>query len=399
MYDVIVIGLGGMGSAATYHLARPAAAGTPAGGGRPLRVLGLERHTPAHDRGSSHGRSRVIRQAYFEDPAYVPLLLRAYELWEALGHDAGRDLLTITGGLMMGAPMSEVVTGSAESARTHGLPHAMLGAAEIRRRFPPFNPGPDEVALYEPKAGVVEPEASVSAHLDGAARRGAELHFEEPIFGWDASPSGDGVTVRTTRGRYEAGRLVLASGPWAPDILAGLDLPLAVARQVMFWFDPLGGVDPYLPDRFPIYIWEPEAGGLPFYGFPALDGPRGGVKVAIHGGGEPCTPETIERRIRPDDEAAMRAAIAGRMPSLNGPLLDARTCMYTNTADGHFVLGPHPRYPQVAVAAGFSGHGYKFATVVGEILANLARDGATRHPIGLFSPVRFAGETGGVHHA
>lgn len=386
-YDVIVIGLGGMGSAAAYHLA-----GRGRAGGRRLRVLGLERHGPAHDQGSSHGRSRVIRQAYFEDPAYVPLLLRAYELWEALERDSGRNLLTITGGLMMGAPTSEVVTGSARSAREHGLPHEMLDAAEIRRRFPPFVPGAEVVGLYEPKAGVVLPEESVRAHLGGAARRGAELRFEEPILTWEAAPAGEGVAVTTARGRYEAGRLVLAPGAWAPDLLAGLDLPLAVTRQVMFWFDPAGGVEPYLPDRFPIYIWERDpAEGLPFYGFPALDGPDGGVKVAIHGGGERCTPGTIDRRIRPEDEAAMRAAIGGRMPTLNGRLRDARTCMYTNTPDGHFVLGLDPRHPQVAVAAGFSGHGYKFATVVGEILADLAMDGTTRHPVGLFRPGRFAG--------
>jgi sarcosine oxidase len=379
-FDVIVVGLGAMGSAAAGHLA-----------GRGARVLGLERYTPAHDKGSSHGRSRIIRQAYFEHPAYVPLLLRAYELWEQLERDAGRRLLTLTGGLMIGLPDSPVVTGSIRSAQEHGLPYETLDASEIRRRFPPFNPGPQVVALYEAQAGVLDPESCIQAQIDRAARRGAALHFEEPAIAWEAGASGDRVRVITARGAYEAARLILAPGAWAPALLADLGLPLAVERQVLYWFEPTGGAELFQPQRFPIWIWE-VGPDLDLYGFPAQDGPPGGVKVAFYRTGDEgtCTPETIDRAVHPAEIGRMRAALAACLPSLNGELRATMTCMYTNTPDQHFVIGTHPRHPQVVIASPCSGHGFKFASVVGEILADLALDGATRHPIGLFDIGRFA---------
>jgi sarcosine oxidase len=378
-FDVIVVGLGAMGSAAAGHLAERGAC-----------VLGLERYTPAHDQGSSHGRSRIIRQAYFEHPAYVPLLLRAYELWERLEHDAGRPLLTLTGGLMIGPPDSPVVTGSVRSAQQHSLPYETLNAAEIRRRFPPFNPGPEVVALYETRAGVLDPEECIRAQLELAARHGAALHFEEPALAWEAAPSGDWVRVTTAQGAYEAARLVIAAGAWAPALLADLELPLAAERQVLYWFEPTGGAELFQPDRFPIWIWE-VGPDLDLYGFPAQDGPPGGVKVAFYrtGDEETCTPETIDRSVHPEEIGRMRSALAACMPSLNGELRATLTCMYTNTPDQHFVIGPHPHHPQVVIASPCSGHGFKFASVIGEVLADLALDGATRHPIGLFDIERF----------
>jgi sarcosine oxidase len=199
IYDAIVVGLGGMGSATTYQLA-----------GRGKRVLGLERHTAAHDRGSSHGRSRIIRQAYFEDPAYVPLLLRAYELWEQLERETGEELMTLTGGLMIGRREGELVSGSVRSAKAHGLPYELLDAKEIRTRFPPFSPDPETVALYEEMAGFVRPEETVKAHLDRAASLGANLRFREPVLSWEAS--GERVRVETQTGSYEAERLVISPG-------------------------------------------------------------------------------------------------------------------------------------------------------------------------------------------
>jgi len=376
-YDVIVIGLGGMGSAAACHSAR-----------RGRRVLGLEQFTPAHDKGASHGKTRVIRQSYYEDPAYVPLLLRAYELWRQIEGETGADLLRETGGLMIGAPDSDVVRGSLRSAREHGLAHELLDAGEIRRRFPVLQPAAHEVALFERRAGVVRPEAAVTAHLQRAGALGAELHFGETTLGWDEA--GGRVVVRTDRGRYEAAQVVVTPGPWAPQLLAGLGVPLEVERQVLYWFDPVGGVEPFLPDRFPIYIWEGADKASP-YGFPALDGPAGGVKVAFYRtpGIERCTPETIDRAIRPAEIEAMRAAMAARIPALAGRFLAGATCLYTNTPDKNFVIATHPASPRVHVACGFSGHGFKFCSVVGEILADLALDGGTRHPIGLFRPERF----------
>lgn len=384
--DVIVAGLGAMGSAAAAHLAA-----------RGQRVLGLEQYQPAHDQGSSHGHSRVIRLAYFEHPSYVPLLRRAYALWKDLERETGRDLLTVTGGLMVGRPDSEVVRGTLESARQHDLPHEVLDAASIQRRFPPFTPASHLVGVFEPQAGVLRPEACVEAHLAVAATHGADLRFGERVTGWTAPPGGDGVEVQTDRGAYAASRLVLAPGAWAPDLFALPQLPLEVERQVLFWLDPAGGVAPFAPDRFPVYVWDHGA-GVQVYGFPAQDGPPEGVKVAFFrtGRGTRCTPQTIDRHVHPDEVTMMREAIAEVIPSLaRGDLRAATTCMYTLTPDHHFVMGPHPRHPQVVLASPCSGHGFKFATVVGEILADLAIDGATAHPIALFDPLRFAGASAG----
>ena len=374
-YDVIVIGLGGMGSAAAAHLA-----------GRGQRVLGLERFGPAHDRGSSHGGSRVIRQSYFEDPAYVPLLLRAYELWRQAEHDSGADLMTLTGGLYFGAPDSPVVSGSIRAAQEWDLPHEVLDADEIRRRFPTFAPAPADAGLFEDAAGFVRPEASVAAHLDLAARHGAELHFEEPALSWTATPGG-GVVVMTAGGRYEAARLVVCPGAWAPELLADLAIPFAVERQVMYWFRPSGGVEPYLPDRHPVYVHE-GADGRQIYGFPAIDGADGGAKVAFFRMGVPTTPSTIDRVVHPAEVDVITAHLRGVLPTLPARLLKAATCMYTTTRDEHFVIARHPGHEQVVVACGFSGHGFKFVPVVGEILADLAIEGTTAHPITLFDPRR-----------
>lgn len=374
-FDVIIIGLGGMGSAAAHHLA-----------GRGQRVLGLEQFGPAHDKGSSHGDSRVTRQAYFEDPAYVPLLLRAHEMYAALSRDSGRDLITLTGGIMIGPPASATVAGSRRSAEQWGLPHEMLGAADIRRRFPTLTPADDDIALFEENAGFVRPEETVRAHLEGAERRGADLRFHEPVLRWSAS--GSGVEVTTAQGVHTAGHLVICPGAWAPDLLADLGVPFTIERQVLYWFAPSGGVGPFRPDRHPIYIWE-DAAGVQFYGFPAIDGPDGGAKVAFFRGGRPCTADTVDRAVAPAEVEAMAAQLRGRIPTLPGDLRKAVTCMYTNTPDEHFVIAPHPAHENVTVACGFSGHGFKFVPVVGEILADLATTGSTAHPIALFAPERF----------
>jgi sarcosine oxidase len=375
-YDVIVIGLGGMGSAAAYHLAA-----------RGQRVLGLEKFGPAHNRGASHGGSRITRQSYFEDPAYVPLLLRSYELWDKLAKDSGRDVITLTGGLMMGRPDSLTVEGSRLSAEQWGLAHEMLDAAEIRRRFPTLTPKDDEVALYEAKAGFVRPETTVAAHLQLASLSGAQLHFNEPVKEWEALPGGAGVRVITGDGVYTADRLVISPGPWAPQLLADLRVPFVVERQVQYWFEPTGGAAPFLPERHPIYIWE-DAAGTQIYGFPSMDGVNGGAKVAFFRRGQVCTPEDIDRVVRDSEIAAITEHLAGCIPSLPGRFLRAATCMYTNTPDEHFIIATHPDHAQVTVACGFSGHGFKFVPVVGEIIADLATTGATAHPTALFDPRR-----------
>jgi sarcosine oxidase len=371
-FDVIILGLGGMGSAAAYHLAA-----------RGLRVLGLDQFAPPHDRGSSHGQSRVIRQAYFEDPAYVPLLLRAYELWQKLERDAGKNLLTFTGGLMLGTEQSAVFAGSLRSAREHGLPHELLDADEVRQRFPQFAPEPDTVALFERNAGFVRPEEAVQAHLTLAARNTATLSFKEEVTAWKAS--GNSVRVTTARGSYEAGQLVIAAGPWLVKVVSELALPLSVERQVQFWFEPNGGPEPFLPERFPIWIWETKDGAHP-YGLPALDDPSGGVKVAVHHGGNnaPCTPDTIDRSVSDAETIAVRRCITAILPALDGRCLRTVTCLYTNTPDGHFLIDHYPAHPRVLIVSPCSGHGFKFCPVVGEMVADLVVEGRTRHDLGPF---------------
>ncbi|RKN37608.1 N-methyl-L-tryptophan oxidase [Streptomyces hoynatensis] len=377
-YDVIVLGLGAMGSAAADRLAA-----------RGSRVLGLERFTPAHAHGSSHGGSRIVRQSYFEGAGYVPLLLRSYELFERLERETGREIMLRCGGLMLGREDSAAVAGSRHSAAVWDLPHELLDAAEIRRRFPAFAPGKDVVGLYEERAGLVRPEETVRAQLQLAAAAGAELRFGEPAAGWRALPGG-GVEVRTAEGSYAADHLVICPGAWAPELLADLGLPLRVERQLMFWFQPAGGVGPYLPERHPIYIWEDPTGSQ-IYGFPAIDGPEGGVKGAFFRSGAECTPDTIDRTVYPEEIEEFATYLGARLPGLPGRLVRAATCMYTTTPDEHFVIAPHPRHPAVTVACGFSGHGFKFAPVVGEILADLALTGETAHPIGMFRPERLTG--------
>jgi sarcosine oxidase len=374
VYDAIVVGLGGMGSAAAYHLAR-----------RGKKVLGLERHAPAHDRGSSHGESRIIRQAYFEGAEYVPLLFRAYDLWEDLERETGEDLMTLCGGLFIGPEDGELVSGSIASADEHGLPYEILGPSELRRRFPVFEPGPETVALFEKQAGFVRPERTVRAHLARAASLSAELRFGERVVSWEATDSG--VRVRTEGGVYEAGRLVVAAGAWAGELLSDLGLPLEVTRQILFWFRPRGGVGAFAPERLPIWIYEPDDGNM-FYSFPAVDGADTVKAAFFRADGTPADPDTIDREVHEDEVEFIRGYLGRHVPALDGEFVAARTCMYTNTPDQHFVVSAHPDHPQVAVAAGFSGHGYKFCSVIGEILADLAIDGGTRHPVDLFSPTR-----------
>lgn len=351
-----------MGSAAAAHAAS-----------RGKRVLGLEQFQPAHDQGSSHGRSRVIRLAYFEHPAYVPLLRRAYELWRRLEERTGRTLLQLTGGLMIGSPESEVVSGSLRSAREHGLAHEMLDAAAIRRRFSPLTPDGNTIALFERDAGIVFPEEAIRAHLDFAVDNGAQVHFDERVENWNATPGGR-IEVRTSKGRYECDRLILAPGSWAQSLFKIDWLPLEVEPQQLHWFEPAGGGAPFAADRFPIYIWD-LGNGVQFYGFPADD--QGRVKVAFF-------------RSKVKGEEAMRSALEPCIPALgNGALVESVSCKYTLTPDHHFVIGAHPEVPNVTIASPCSGHGYKFASVLGEVLADLAIDGATRHPIDLFDPLRF----------
>jgi len=372
-HDVIVAGLGGMGSAAAWHLAR-----------RGQRVLGIEQFGVAHDRGSSHGATRMIRQAYFEDPAYVPLLLRSYELWDDLTGRAGHPMIHRTGGLMIGAPASTAVVGALASARAFDLPHELLDSAQVRRRFPTLSPETDEVAFFETNAGWVRPEDTVRVHLELARSAGAELLFDTPVLDWDVT--GDGVVVSTQGGVHRAERLVVTAGSWAPKLLQRFGLPLAVERQVQHWYTPAAGLGAFTDH--PVYIWE-DADGVQFYGFPAVDGPTGGAKVAFFRRGRPTDPDDLDTSVSATEIAEMTAWVRNRVPGLAGAHLRAEPCMYTNTPDQHFVIDHLPGHPEVVLAAGFSGHGFKFVPVVGQLLADLSIDQSSPLPHQLFSMTRF----------
>ena len=372
LYDVIVLGLGGMGSAAAYHLAQRGAC-----------VLGLDAHPRGHALGSSHGKSRIIRQAYFEAPEYVPLLFRAYVLWRELEQESERSLLRITGGLNVGPPDGELVAGALASARRHGLPHEYLTAAEVNARFPGYRLPDSLAAVYEPQAGILAPEKCTAAHLDLAARRGAELHHNEPVRRWGVA--GPDVRVETDQAVYTAARLVIAPGPWALEVLAELALPLEVQRVVNVHFEP-ATPELFTPERCPVYLWELPEGF--YYGFPAL--PEQGIKFGRHDVSEPCTPQTIRRDVSPAEVEALQSVLNRYMPGAAAAVKWTLTCMYTNTPDRHFVIDRHPRHEQVTIACGCSGHAFKFASVIGEILAELALAGVTHHSIGFLTLRRFA---------
>jgi len=379
MATVIVLGLGAMGSATALQLAT-----------RGHRVLGFDHFTPPHRYGSSHGQSRMIRQAYWEDSRYVPLVVRAYELWRKLEVDTGQSLLRTIGGLMIGPLGGDLVARSTSSAELFRLPHRLLSATEIRRQYPAFRVEDDWVALWERDAGYLHPEACIEQQLRRSVVAGAELHFEEPATEWNALPGG-GVTVRSVRKTYSADQLVIAAGAWAPQVLRGLQLPLSVTRQVVFRFDPAGHVDHFRPERMPVFIRAMETGQPLLYGFPLTGSDSEGVKVGLHGSRDFCTPETVDRTIHSEDERIIRENLVQALPSLSGRLLHAETCLYTMTPDEHFVIDRHPEFPQVALAAGFSGHGFKFASVAGELLADLVTGSKSPYDLELFSIRRFAG--------
>jgi sarcosine oxidase len=371
-YDAIVVGLGGMGSAVAAHAAA-----------RGLQVLGLEQFGPAHALGSSHGRTRIIRQAYFESPDYVPLLRRAYELWDALEARTGTTLRARTGGLFVGRPETAVVAGTIASAQRWDLPHEIFDAAALRARWPSVTPLADEIGVYEAVAGAVFPEATVAAQLGLAAADGAELRFGVQVAGWDAGDAG--VTVTLADGvRVEGARLAICAGPWFNRIAPEFGIPLRIERNVQFWFAPLDRAA-VTPERLPTYAVERD-GQRMFYGFPDFGD---GAKVAHHGSGIDADPDALQRSVGDDEIAFARAALASFAPAAAGPFLRAAACMYSNTPDEHFAIGPHPQQPRVIAVGGFSGHGFKFTPVVGAIVAALLAGDDPGTDLALFAPDRF----------
>jgi sarcosine oxidase len=371
LFDVIVIGLGAMGSSTVYQLAL-----------RGQKVLGIDQFTPPHAFGSSHGKSRIIREAYFEDPLYVPLVKRAYHGWAELQARSGKRVLTRTGGLMIGEPDGIVVRGARTSAVEHGLPYEELSANEIRTRFPALRVPDDAVAIWEPRAGVLDPEAAIDAQLSVARAARAELKFGEKVTKWRATS--DGVEVTTWSGVYTAARLVISAGSWVGDLLPDLALPLKVERQPIFWFDPVQPEE-FTPNKFPIFIHE-YAPGKTWYGFADFGD---GVKAALHHQGEITTPQTVRRAVNDSEVAVVRSLLARFIPNANGPLRSATVCLYTNAPDENFILDTHPEHPSVFIASPCSGHGFKFSIAIGELIADDLSGEPRRFNLAPFSVRRF----------
>lgn len=370
--DVIVLGVGGMGSAACHQLAS-----------RGARVLGLEQFPLVHDRGSSHGQTRIIRQAYFEHHDYVPLLLRTYDLWQELERASGRKLFHQVGLVLSGKSDGETICGAKMSAELHNLAIEELSAADANRRWPAFSFPAEHTVVFEPIAGMLMVEDCVQTQIDQAIEHGAEIREGERVLGWTSN--GNSVVVRTDREEYTAGALVITAGAWASQCLAELGLPLKVVRKFVGWFPIRNGN--FGPEHgMPTYFFELPQGT--FYGFPSIDGRT--VKMAEHSGGQPVDdPAQVDRERRAEDLPRLAEFLQSHMPGLGTVPDHHSVCLYTLTPDQHFIVDSHPIWKNVAIAAGFSGHGFKFAPVIGEAMADVALNGSTLLPIGFLGLDRF----------
>lgn len=368
-FDVIIAGVGGMGSAAAGHLAS-----------RGMRVLGLERFGIPNEMGSSHGVSRIIRLAYFEDPGYVPLLRRSFELWRELERRAGRTLLHMTGCLDVGAPGTRVFDGALRSSLEHGLAHEVLTADQVMDRFPAYQLPEGCGAILEPEGGFLLPELCIEAHAAWARDGGADLRSQERLTGWEQL--GERVRVTTDHDTYDAGHLVISVGSWAGKLAPVLSPLLQPERQVLAWLQTAAPAD-FRSEVFPVFVMEvPE--GI-YYGFPLFaDGPPGFKLGRFHHRHETVDPDEMDRRPSAADEEVLRAFARRYLPGGSGPSHLMKVCTFTNTPDEHFIIDRYPGASRVVVAAGFSGHGFKFCSVVGEIVADLVIEGRTAHPIDLF---------------
>jgi sarcosine oxidase len=371
-FDVIVIGLGAMGSAALYQLARHG-----------VRALGVDQFAPPHTQGSTHGRTRIIREAYFEHPLYVPLVRRAYELWGELERESGRTLFHRTGGLMIGPADGAIVAGARHSAVEHDVPHEMLTADEVRRRWPAYHPPDDHAALFELRAGLLLPEACVETYLELARRNGATTRMGERVQTWRRD--GEGVAVTTVSATYRADRVVLTAGAWLRELVPDVPLPLTIERQMFHWFEPTARRDLHHATRCPLALWEFERDRM-VATFPDLGD---GVKAGVHHEGDTTDPATVRRSTTPEEDADVRAILARLMPDASGRQLEARVCLYTNTPDHDFLIDAHPTHAAALLVSPCSGHGFKFASAIGEIVADTVAHGRSAFDLAPFRLARF----------
>jgi sarcosine oxidase len=371
-YDVIVVGLGAMGSACLDALA-----------GANRRVLGIDRFAPPHALGSSHGRTRITREAYFEHPVYVPIVRRAQELWRDLERSSGRQLFVKTGGLSIGPEDGMVVRGALASAQEFRVLHRVLSAAGVQRQFPGLQPLDDMVGVFDDRAGVLFPELCISALLARGGKAGAEVRRDESVLAWKAD--GEGVLVTTSTGEYRAAQLVLSGGAWMRTLVPELAGILKVVRQPIHWFEP-SRPEEFTPTRCPVTLWEYGSGRV-FYTLPDFGD---GVKAGVHYEGKAVDPDDVDRRTTPDEDAQATDLMRRFLPHAKGRLVESQVCLYTNTPDLHFIIDTHPLYPkQVAVVSACSGHGFKFATAIGEVVAQLLAGATPRYDLGMFRMTRF----------
>ena len=369
-WDAIVVGCGAMGASTSYNLAR-----------RGLRVLTLERFGLNHEFGSSHGKTRIIRLAYYEDSRYVPLLRRAFDSWRELESKSGKALLELTGGLMIGKPEGELVTGVLGSAKAHGIPHRVLTSSEVEDEFEAFTIGDDMCAVHEESAGILFPEECIRAFVDGAGEAGCEVRFGEKMNRWKSSESS--IEIESSNGTLTTDRLILCAGAWNSSFLGNL-LPLQCERQVPFWFSS-DGQKCFTPQEMPVFIFEEDPKQF-FYGIPDVGH---GTKVARTHGGEIGQPDKIRREVTNEDLAPVKGFVDDRLPMLKGPPIASTTCLYTNTPDLNFAVGLHPDDPRVTVISACSGHGFKFASVLGEVAADFATERKTKYDLSFLDVERF----------
>lgn len=371
-YDVIVVGVGGMGSATVYQLAS-----------RGFRVLGLDRYNIPNRMGSSHGISKIIRLAYHEDPSYVPLVRRSYELWHQLEQLVGEKLYVQTGTIRGGPEQGSMFSGSLKACRIHQLPHEILDSNDLKRRFPSYSVPRDTMAVVQSEGGFLLSEKCISSYVFAAVESGAHVKGREPVFSWE--PTEHGVRVETDREIYSAKHLVITAGPWMSSLISRLSELTKPEKQVVGWFSPLAP-DLFSVEKFPVFGLEVPQGR--FYGFPNFDGR--GFKVGCYNHfKEQVDPDRFDRDVSSADDELLRNFIGDCFPAGLGSTLALQTCLFTNTPDGHFILDRHPDYPQVSMAAGFSGHGFKFASVVGDIMADLVEGKDDNYDLHLFKLSRF----------
>ena len=375
-FDVMVVGLGVHGAATLRALSQ-----------RGKRVLGLDRFDVPHTNGSSHGESRIIRQAYHEHPSYVPFVQRAYTLWDELARETKQELMLRTGGLFLGKPDSRIVRGALESARLHGLPHETLTPKQVAERYPMFRLQKDEIAVAEPRAAVLRVPETHLALLESAKKSGAAIRTGEDVRSWSADAKT--VTVTTAKEKYVAQSLVIAAGAWLGRLVPQLASSLRVERQAVGWFRPRREAAAFRPDRFPIFLWDRTPRDEIVYGFPDLGA---GVKVGIHHAGETVDPDTVSRVATTVDADRLRKQVVAGFPQLDGDPVATGVCLYTNTPDEAFILDHHPKHKNVVIASCCSGHGYKFAPAVGEAAADLALGTPTKADLALFRIARFGPE-------